>query len=164
MKRTSFKHSYPYDWRTKKPVILRGSKQWFIDTKHLQSNALEVIQNQVKVEPSNMFQGFESILKSRPYWCISRQRVWGVPIPIFEDKDGEVIVNHEIIEKLCSLVENNGDMDFWWTVSPEEILEGINIANKENLSKGKDILDVWFDRYVNIMYIFRFVDRRHVLS
>ena len=164
MKRTSFKHSYPYDWRTKKPVILRGSKQWFIDTKHLQSNALEVIQNQVKVEPSNMFQGFESILKSRPYWCISRQRVWGVPIPIFEDKDGEVIVNHEIIEKLCSLVENNGDMDFWWTMSPEEILEDINMANKENLTKGKDILDVWFDRYVNIMYIFRFVDRRHVLS
>ena len=153
MKRTSFKHSYPYDWRTKKPVILRGSKQWFIDTKHLQSNALEVIQNQVKVEPSNMFQGFESILKSRPYWCISRQRVWGVPIPIFEDKDGEVIVNHEIIEKLCSLVENNGDMDFWWTMSPEEILEDINMANKENLTKGKDILDVWFDRYVNIMYL-----------
>ena len=134
-------------------MILRGSKQWFIDTKHLQSNALEVIQNQVKVEPSNMFQGFESILKSRPYWCISRQRVWGVPIPIFEDKDGEVIVNHEIIEKLCSLVENNGDMDFWWTMSPEEILEDINMANKENLTKGKDILDVWFDRYVNnIMY------------
>ena len=145
-------------------MILRGSKQWFIDTKHLQSNALEVIQNQVKVEPSNMFQGFESILKSRPYWCISRQRVWGVPIPIFEDKDGEVIVNHEIIEKFCSLVENNGDMDFWWTMSPEEILEDINMANKENLTKGKDILDVWFDRYVNIMYIFRFVDRRHVLS
>ena len=153
MKKTTFQHSYPYDWRTKKPVILRGSKQWFIDTKHLQSNALEVIQNQVKVEPSNMFQGFESILKSRPYWCISRQRVWGVPIPIFEDKDGEVIVNHEIIEKLCSLVENNGDMDFWWTMSPEEILEDINMANKENLTKGKDILDVWFDRYVNIMYL-----------
>ena len=146
-------------------MILRGSKQWFIDTKHLQSNALEVIQNQVKVEPSNMFQGFESILKSRPYWCISRQRVWGVPIPIFEDKDGEVIVNHEIIEKLCSLVESTGDVDFWWTMSAEEMLEGIDdIANKENLTKGKDILDVWFDRYVNIMYIFRFVDRRHVLS
>ena len=146
-------------------MILRGSKQWFIDTKHLQSNALEVIQNQVKVEPSNMFQGFESILKSRPYWCISRQRVWGVPIPIFEDKDGEVIVNHEIIEKLCSLVESTGDVDFWWTMSAKEMLEGIDdIANKENLTKGKDILDVWFDRYVNIMYIFRFVDRRHVLS
>ena len=98
----------------------------------------------VEVEPSNMFPGFESILKSRPYWCISRQRVWGVPIPVFYNED-EVIINKEIIERLCDLTEKNGNINFWWEMSTEQLLDGINIENKNKLRKGNDILDVWFD-------------------
>ena len=145
MKKTKFQHSYPYDWRTKKPVILRGSQQWFIDTKSLKNKALDVIQKDVKVEPKNMFQGFESILKSRPYWCISRQRVWGVPIPVFYDKNDNVIISDAIIERLCELTEKHGNIDFWWELSAGEILNGLEGDFDDNLTKGQDILDVWFD-------------------
>ena len=145
LKKTKFQHSYPYDWRTKKPVILRGSQQWFIDTKSLKSKALDVIQRDVTVEPKNMFQGFESILKSRPYWCVSRQRVWGVPIPVFYDKNDNVIITDAIIERLCELTEKHGNIDFWWEMSAEEILNGLDEFSNVELTKGHDILDVWFD-------------------
>ena len=145
LKKTKFQHSYPYDWRTKKPVILRGSQQWFIDTKSLKNQALDVIQKEVTVEPKNMFQGFESILKSRPYWCISRQRVWGVPIPVFYDENDNVIITDAIVERLCELTEKHGNIDFWWKMSAEEILDGLEGEFGDKLTKGQDILDVWFD-------------------
>lgn len=74
-------HSYPYDWRTKQPVILRGSKQWFVRTDKLREKALEAVQT-VKIQPENAVQGFKGTIESRPYWCISRQRAWGTFIPV----------------------------------------------------------------------------------
>ena len=144
LKQSKFVHSYPYDWRTKKPVILRGSRQWFMDTKSLQSKALQAIENDVEITP--LSSGFENILKSRPYWCISRQRVWGVPIPVFYLKESdEVVVTEESIEELCRLVDEHGNIDFWWKWDAETLGAKLQIQGADSVEKGKDILDVWFD-------------------
>ena len=144
LKQSKFVHSYPYDWRTKKPVILRASRQWFMDTKSLQVKALEAIKNDVEVTPMSSASGFESILRARPYWCISRQRVWGVPIPVFYNQDNEqVIVNENVIDQLCHLVDEHDNIDFWWKWDDSTLRERLKIP--ENVVKGKDILDVWFD-------------------
>lgn len=104
----NFVHSYPYDWRTKLPVILRASLQWFIDTQALKDAALvglllycillytpftafQKAMSTVEVVPSSLEKSMVNHVKKRPYWCISRQRSWGVPIPVFFDKSGNVI-------------------------------------------------------------------------
>ena len=127
LKQSKFIHSYPYDWRTKKPVILRGSKQWFMDTGSLQARAIEFLKHHIQIEPKSMSKAFESVLQNRPYWCISRQRVWGVPIPVFYSKDDakqDAITNQDIIAKLCDLIDKTGSIDFWWSMSEKEILKG----------------------------------------
>ncbi|GJQ67952.1 hypothetical protein Trydic_g16709 [Trypoxylus dichotomus] len=143
-------HSYPYDWRTNKPVIIRASKQWFIDTNSIKQKALELLKN-VKIIPeihSEVYRHhFESQLQKRPYWCISRQRSWGVPIPVFylQDTD-EVIINEHTIEAICNFVKDSG-CDFWWKLSVKEIFQEISGHNLSlhNIKKGEDILDIWFD-------------------
>ena len=136
-------HSYPYDWRTKKPVLLRASKQWFMDTGTLQPKALEALKN-VKIHPVSAVNGFHGILDKRPYWCISRQRVWGVPIPVFYDQKGDPVISKEMVNRYHDLIDQHGP-DFWWQMETKEILDGLNVDNSENMTKSNDILDVWFD-------------------
>lgn len=144
-------HSYPIDWRTKEPVIFRASKQWFIDTEKIKSIAANEIEKHIEFYPNiaaevNKKSLLTQVLK-RPYWCISRQRSWGVPIPVFYDRDsGEDIVSDEIIEHILKLVDKEGGIDFWWNKSVDEILPQ-KILNKfgKNLEKGGDIFDIWFD-------------------
>jgi isoleucyl-tRNA synthetase len=136
LKKTDFEHSYPYDWRTKKPVILRASRQWFMDTRSLQSRALELVSSKVSIAPSSMTPGFEGVLKTRPYWCISRQRVWGVPIPVFYDENEQAVTSAELIEKLCELTEKHGNVDFWWSMPKHELLKTLGFSTTTNLSKG----------------------------
>jgi isoleucyl-tRNA synthetase len=91
-------HSYPYDWRTKKPVIIRASQQWFLDTNAIKSRAVDLLEN-VRIIPkvnSEMYKrNLKSQIQKRPYWCISRQRKWGVPIPVFFDRVNEKILISE---------------------------------------------------------------------
>jgi isoleucyl-tRNA synthetase len=143
-------HSYPYDWRTKKPVIIRASQQWFLDTNAIKSRAVDLLEN-VRIIPkvnSEMYKrNLKSQIQKRPYWCISRQRKWGVPIPVFFDRVNEkILISEDLIRHYCMLVDNQGT-DFWWQLSteeliPEELRSGINI---EQIDKGQDILDIWFD-------------------
>ena len=136
-------HSYPYDWRTKKPVILRASKQWFVDTKSLQEKGLKCLQ-EIEIHPKSAANGFQGVLENRPYWCVSRQRVWGVPIPVFYDSENKEIVSKEIVERCCQMVDEHGT-DFWWKLTAGQILDGLHVENVATLTKGNDIFDVWLD-------------------
>ena len=140
-----YTHSYPYDWRTKQPVLLRASKQLFMDTQTLQPKALEALKD-VNIHPISAAKGFHGILEKRPYWCISRQRVWGVPIPLFYDENGNAIISEEMIDRFCYLVDQHRGADFWWEMETKELLKELKVdICGVNLTKSKDILDVWFD-------------------
>ena len=134
-------HSYPYDWRTKKPVIIRSSRQWFIDTDKLKHKALEALEN-VKVHPQNQQNSMSSRISVRPFWCISRQRVWGLPIPcLFTNGNEEnAIIDQELVDKVKSLIKKDGNVDFWWSNKYDK-----ELAVKEGTFKSKDIFDIWFD-------------------
>ncbi|RIY34024.1 isoleucine--tRNA ligase [Psittacicella gerlachiana] len=142
--KTSIQHSYPHCWRHKTPVVYRATPQWFIgmDVAGLRQNVLDEIK-QVKWIPAWGQPRIENMVSGRPDWCISRQRTWGVPIPVFTNKEtGELHPQTlEIIEKVAKLVEKDG-IQAWWDVSNEELL-GAEDANK--YTKAKDTLDVWFD-------------------
>jgi isoleucyl-tRNA synthetase len=143
-----FTHSYPYDWRTKKPVLILGSQQWFIDTLRLRDTARQHIEDNVKIFPEGAEKSFLSMIAQRPYWCISRQRCWGVPIPVFYTKDSEktLVIDQTIIDHLIALVEKHGSIDFWWSNNDTRDLLPISMHDRaDQLERGKDIFDVWFD-------------------
>ncbi|KAL5293101.1 IARS2 family protein [Megaselia abdita] len=149
----TFCHSYPIDWRTKKPVIIRASEQWFMNTDSLKTKAAKEIEK-INIYPKVNAEANRKMLmaqvQKRPYWCISRQRSWGVPIPVFYKKDTkEVVFNSEILSRIINLVNEEGSIDFWWSKSSEEIispelLSQLNIS-PDNIVKGSDIFDIWFD-------------------
>lgn len=136
-------HSYPIDWRTKKPVIVSATHQWFIRTDAIQDDAIKALRS-VKFYPSSTNDGnqLESKVRSRPYWCVSRQRSWGTPIPAFYHRlTGKVIVTKEIIDHLNKILDADGTIDFWWTKSvkeliPDESLKQLNLS-VDDIVKGQ---------------------------
>ena len=143
-----FVHSYPYDWRTKKPVLILASQQWFIDTQGLRDTARHLIADEVKIFPEGAGKSFMSMVAQRPYWCISRQRFWGVPIPVFYMKDEKrtLVLNESIIEHLIKSVEKNGSIDFWWSSTDMKDLLPPSMHDQiDKLDRSTDIFDVWFD-------------------
>ncbi|XP_033735132.1 isoleucine--tRNA ligase, mitochondrial-like [Pecten maximus] len=145
---SAYQHSYPYDWRTKLPVIIRASKQWFINTNKIKDRAVESL-NSVRITPKASEHGMLAQLGDRTYWCISRQRAWGLPIPVFYHKvTGKVLVNSHTIEHLKKLFTEHGS-DCWWSMSEEHLLPKDMLdqmgASWSDYTKGEDILDIWFD-------------------
>ncbi|ACM64483.1 isoleucine--tRNA ligase [Campylobacter lari] len=148
---SKFTHSYPFCWRTHKPVIYRATKQWFIlmdekklDGKSLRELALEQL-NSVKFYPESGVKRLSSMIENRPDWCISRQRDWGVPIAFFRDKKSqEVIFDDDVLDHLVGIFEKNG-ADAWWDLEIKDLLPPNSKYNPNNLEKVYDILDVWFD-------------------
>ncbi|XP_059947408.1 isoleucine--tRNA ligase, mitochondrial [Mesoplodon densirostris] len=164
LKEEQLVHSYPYDWRTKKPVVIRASKQWFVNITDIKTTAKELLKK-VKFIPGSALNAMVEMMDRRPYWCISRQRVWGVPIPVFHHKTkDEFLINSQTIEHITKLVEEHGS-DIWWTLPPEqllpkEVLSQVGGPDALEYVPGQDILDIWFDSGTSWSYVLPGTDQR----
>lgn len=147
LKQQDINHSYPHCWRCKNPVIYRATPQWFVKVDKFRDTTLDAIKN-VKWIPASGEARISNMVAGRTDWCISRQRAWGVPIPVFYCDDcGEVIVTDETIENVAKIFEKESS-DAWVNHSVEELLpEGFKCpkCGKNHFKKENDIMDVWFD-------------------
>lgn len=137
-------HSYPYDWRTKLPVITRATSQWFVDLEKIKEAALKALDH-VKFVPESGRPRLEAFIRLRNEWCISRQRSWGLPIPVlYNAVTNEPLLTVENIEHIATILAKKGT-DYWWQGDAEEFV--IPQEKKEGVQwvKGLDTLDVWFD-------------------
>ncbi|MBD2436252.1 isoleucine--tRNA ligase [Nostoc sp. FACHB-110] len=144
LKEEAYAHKYPYDWRTKKPTIFRATEQWFASVEGFREDALKAIAS-VKWIPAQGENRITPMVAERSDWCISRQRAWGVPIPVFYDEEtGEPLLNEETINHVQAIIAEKGS-DAWWELSVEELLPGAYRNNGKSYRRGTDTMDVWFD-------------------
>lgn len=146
LKLSFFTHSYPHDWRTKKPVIFRATTQWFASIDPFRQQILDQI-DQVKFLPDWGKTRLYNMIRDRGDWVISRQRAWGVPLPIFYAEDGTPIITEETIAHVANIFEKEGS-NAWFKHSAQELLPaGFTHPGSPNgeFTKEKDIMDVWFD-------------------
>jgi len=141
----NFHHSYPYCWRSKTPIIFRAVKQFFIRIDELRAKALEAI-NTVEWIPSWGKNRIAGTVESRPDWVISRQRSWGVPLPVFYSKNGEPILDPKYIRKLADLVGQRGS-NIWFELDDAELAKKLGLP--EGATHRNDTIDVWIDSGVS---------------
>ncbi len=141
-------HQYAHCWRCKNPIIYRASEQWFCSVDGFRKQALDAIANDVKWIPSWGEARIHNMVRDRHDWCISRQRVWGVPIPIFYCEDcGEPLITPETVDHIANIFAKEGS-DAWWAHPAEELMPAGTKCAKcggTHFRKETDIMDVWFD-------------------
>jgi isoleucyl-tRNA synthetase len=160
------KHSYPHDWRSKTPIIFRATEQWFVamdkpfapmpraattpesdPSASLRDRAMGVALSEISFVPEWGRHRLEGMLQSRPDWCVSRQRAWGLPIPVFYNEQGEALLTADSVRAVARRFAEKGS-DAWFTDSPAELLQGYDPGPKfpkDKLRKETDIFDVWFE-------------------
>lgn len=146
LKEVDIVHSYPHDWRTKKPVIYRATPQWFCSIEPIRDELLKAV-HQVKWTPAWGEEKMVNMIKDRADWCISRQRVWGVPLPILYAEDGTPLLEKPIFDHIEELFREHGS-NVWFERSAEQLLpEGYSNPHSPHgkYTKETDIMDVWFD-------------------
>lgn len=139
-------HSYPHDWRTKKPTIFRATAQWFASIKDFREDLLQAVKD-TKWVPAWGETRLFNMVRDRGDWCISRQRAWGVPIPVFYAENGEPIITDETIDHVSGLFREHGS-NIWFERETKDLLpEGFTHPGSPNgnFTKEQDIMDVWFD-------------------
>ena len=137
-------HSYPHSWRSKAPLVHRATPQWFIsmDSHKLRNKALKAI-DETTFYPSKGKERLKSMIETRPDWCVSRQRVWGVPLPIFiNKKTNDILIDDIVFENIAKIYEKEGS-DCWFSDDPQKFLGKKYKA--EDFEKLSDIVEVWFD-------------------
>ncbi|WP_394405676.1 isoleucine--tRNA ligase [Streptococcus sp. 20-1249] len=139
-------HSYPFDWRTKKPIIWRAVPQWFASVSEFRQDILDEIEK-TTFNPAWGQKRLYNMIRDRGDWVISRQRAWGVPLPIFYAEDGTAIMTKEVTDHVANLFAEHGSI-IWWKSEAKDLLpEGFKHPGSPNgeFTKETDIMDVWFD-------------------
>lgn len=141
-----FKHKYPIDWRTKEPVMIRATAQWFTDISRIKRDTLQAMES-VKFLPESGRSRLRAFVENRSEWCISRQRSWGVPIPaIYHKSTGLAVIDSESIQHIIATIKDRG-IDAWWSDAPDDpswIAPGLDLDPSDYV-RGTDTMDVWFD-------------------
>src|SRR5438128_3166483 len=141
-----YQHSYPYCWRSKTPIIFRNVEQFFIRIDDLRGQALKAIHNEVKWIPAWGENRIAGTVESRPDWVISRQRSWGVPLPVFYSAEGKPILDAKIIRKLADLVTDRGS-NVWFELNDVDLAKQLGLP--AGTTKRNDTIDVWIDSGVS---------------
>lgn len=142
-----YEHKYPYDWRSKLPIIIRATEQWFADVADIRGAAVKALED-VNFVPVSGRQRLENFVKNRSEWCISRQRAWGVPIPaLYHKGTGDAVLTKDTVSHIMSVIDERG-VDAWWTDDADDLAwipPTLRDASGPGYRRGTDTMDVWFD-------------------